>query len=487
MATATTRLNHVWTAARGNAVGLVRSNFWGLADHGLISGSNFVTMVLLARGLGEARFGEFTLVYTALLFANSFQDSLIAQPHNVIGPTKRGLSYVRYTTSTAAAQLLLVVVGGVLALLAGMAALAVHWSGAPLLFALAVAVVGWQLQEFMRRVMYTEGRLGAAFSNDLISYGGQAVVIAYLWWEHHLSGPAALVVVAVTSIAAAALGAWQIRHSLGREIERAVLKENWDFGKWLGGGELGRWLSVEAYLYLSALLLGSAAAGMLKAAQVLFGPLRILMLFLYTVLPTRLSRALTTKGDAALRSQVMRAYATVVPVLFGYCLLMAIFARPILGLMYGQAYTNITWVVVLFATYAFIGHAGQLISTALRARQQARPIFMGQMASALVTIPAGWALIRVLGVDGAVVSMIGTQMIVNVVFWHAFLRRSAGADGEASRLGVQPLLSAPVSEPKQHRAVATIPIRQLRPRVAGAGSLRRTTDTIEIGRGSQHG
>ena len=158
-------MHRLWTAGRRRVLGLVRNNFWGLADHGLISGSNFVTMVLLARGLGEARFGEFTLVYTALLFANSFQDSLVAQPHNVLGPTRSGRDYVRYTSSTAAMQLLLAAAGAALSLLAGVAAVAAGWHGATLFFAMAAAVVGWQFQEFMRRVMYTEGRLGGAFLN----------------------------------------------------------------------------------------------------------------------------------------------------------------------------------------------------------------------------------------------------------------------------------------------------------------------------------
>src|SRR5678815_3258175 len=74
-------------------------NLWALADQVLISGANFVTMLLAFRGMGEARFGEFTLIYTALLFANMMQSALITQPHNVLGATRKGLDYIRYTTS----------------------------------------------------------------------------------------------------------------------------------------------------------------------------------------------------------------------------------------------------------------------------------------------------------------------------------------------------------------------------------------------------
>src|SRR5690348_7922098 len=78
---------------------------WAVADQALISGTNFVTMVLVARGLGSpAEFGTFTLVYSALLFANIFQVALVTQPHNVLGTSRRGEAYARYTTSCGMTQ-----------------------------------------------------------------------------------------------------------------------------------------------------------------------------------------------------------------------------------------------------------------------------------------------------------------------------------------------------------------------------------------------
>ncbi len=86
-----------------------------LLDQVLISGANFVTMVCTARALhpSSAAFGEFSLVYAALLFVNIVQSTLITQPHNVLGTTRKGEPYRRFTTTTAVGQLLL---SGVLAL-----------------------------------------------------------------------------------------------------------------------------------------------------------------------------------------------------------------------------------------------------------------------------------------------------------------------------------------------------------------------------------
>src|SRR5256885_9496595 len=88
---------------------------WGLADQLLISFTNFVTMVLVAKGLHKAAFGEFTLVYSALLFASILQFALITQPHNVIGVTRQGEDYCLYTTATAMMQILLAMALGLIA------------------------------------------------------------------------------------------------------------------------------------------------------------------------------------------------------------------------------------------------------------------------------------------------------------------------------------------------------------------------------------
>src|SRR5689334_22285887 len=103
-------------------------NVWALSDQVLISGTNFVTMILVARGLGSpAEFGVFTLVYSALLFANLLQTSLVTQPLNVLGTARDGADYARYTTSTAISQFLLVLAEAVLALVAAAVAHSWRW------------------------------------------------------------------------------------------------------------------------------------------------------------------------------------------------------------------------------------------------------------------------------------------------------------------------------------------------------------------------
>ena len=118
------------------------------------------------------------LVYNVLLFVNLLQISMISQPHNVLGSGRgKGAGYRSYTASTAAEQLALTFFEVIIALAFVVIAHFRGWECEALLLALVPAIAAWSLQEFFRRILYTEGRLAAAFLNDVISYGGQAAWI----------------------------------------------------------------------------------------------------------------------------------------------------------------------------------------------------------------------------------------------------------------------------------------------------------------------
>lgn len=408
--------------ARGSRGGLLRKGGWGLGDQVLISAVNFLTMVLLARGLGPTGFGVYVLVFTALQFANGMQNALIIQPHNVLAATRRGHDYTSFTLTSALAQVVFAAAAAALAFAAAMIARWQQWSFAPLLLALSPAAAAWQLQEFVRRVMYTELRLRAAFVNNLISYGGQAVALAVLWYGDTLSGPRALLVIAATSGLAFLVGLYQIRHSLAGRPQWQVMRQSWQFGKWLGGAELAYWASSQAYLWLTGGMLGAAAAGMLKAAYTVFGPTRVFSFALRSLLPTWFSRTMHSGGQTALHQQLKRVYLAVVPLLGCYCLLVGLFAQPLLQLLFGDAYTGSARVLMLYAAVAFTTFLASIVNAALRAQQLTRVIFSAQLLASF-TLPLGWLCIRGFGVEGAVMGMMLTSLTVNGVFWWTYLRQ----------------------------------------------------------------
>jgi O-antigen/teichoic acid export membrane protein len=405
---------------------VLRTSAWAMGDQALISATNFATMVLLARELSRSAFGAFVLVYSGLLFANSVQAALITQPHQVLGPGRSRRAYDGYTTSAGAQQIVLAAAMAGAALCAAAGAWAAGWSAAGLFAMLACALVAWQCQEFVRRVFYTEGRAGAVAVNDLISYGGQFAGVAILWRVEELSATTALGAVTICFALGAAVGAWQLRHRFVRSVKLLDgTRENWQFGRWLLGSTLAMWTSSQLYPVLTAGFVSVAATGALRAMQTVMGPTHVLLKALDTAFTPTASRAYGEGGAEAVTSLVGAMYRATAALMIGYCVLVAVFARPILDVLYGGRYNSYSWLLPMLAVSYALVYLYTPVWVALRGMQVSSPMFHAYLASTVVVLTLGIAAVALFGLAGAGAGLIAHGVILNVALWRSF--RSAVA------------------------------------------------------------
>jgi O-antigen/teichoic acid export membrane protein len=382
-------------------------------------------MLLVARILGPSDFGSFALTLAVLYFLNTLQVGFVTRPHNVIGAGKEGEAYRRYTASSAITQIAFTLASAFLVGGAALFASLFHAGAATLLAALVPLVVTWQLQEFARRVLYTEDRLADAFALDLMSYATQTALILALANAGLLTGESALVAMAAAFALALAFGAFQIRSSIGGTLDPSAWRENWRFGRWVAAADAARWTSTEVYLYIAAALLGTAAAGAIRAAQVLVGPLRVVVMFLYGVLPVRFARTLSTAGRERLHHRVRTAYAITIPVLIAFCVPVALLATPLLRVAFGEQYANAGLLLSLAAVHYSLSCLKPIVAALLQAERLTRPLFMAQLYASAIALPFGWILVMRFGAEGAVVGMIVTAIITNAYCWLAYRRHLA--------------------------------------------------------------
>jgi O-antigen/teichoic acid export membrane protein len=128
-----------------------------------------------------------------------------------------------------------------------------------------------------------------------------------------------------------------------------------------------------------------------------------------------------------------RACVVTLPLLGGYCLFVALFARPLLALVYGPDYASESWVLTLYAVFPFISDAGRIVAAALLARRLEREVFLSYLSTALIVVPVAWFLIPALGIYGAVLSLIGRASLgTSFLLWR----------GSRHRLEVRPMAQA---------------------------------------------
>lgn len=406
----------------------VGRSIWPIGDQILISGANFTVHVLAARMLGVDQFGVFSVVFGALMFATIFQSALISRPHNVIGATRTGEDYRRYTTASCLGQIL--ICAAELLIAVPLALLAYHqgWPAAPVLLALIPMIVFWQLQEWVRGVLYTEERHRPALLYDVVTYGGAAVTVAALYaahltWEVRVSGAHILVVLASTSAVSAGIGIYELRAKFTPRFSFGALKENWAFGKWLAASEILVWCSsMHMQIWWAALLIGAAQSADLRAADILLGPTRVIAFYLATVLPIQFVRRLHLQGTEALHARLRLAYSFVIPVTGLYCLVLAAFPGPLLRAVYGQQYSSgdAENLLTICALAAFLRYLQIVLSAALIASGRTQQIFFAQVWGSGVALSASPVLILAFGNPGAVLSVILSTCVSGLLLLRAY-------------------------------------------------------------------
>lgn len=402
----------------------IRKGIWGIADQGLMSATTFVMMVLLARVLHEDGFGHYALTYTGLLFMNSIQSAIITRPHTMLGAVRTKEDFARYTTGTLLFQMGFGLLSGLIAVGLALLARAMDWDTAPLFLACAPASLAWQVQEYVRRVLYTQSRVSSAFFNDVIAYGGQLVLLVGLWWNGTLTVESAMVALAATSAAGAIFGLWQIRGALDwshpRRDTREAFVANWNFGKWLLGGTAAQWSSARVYPILAAGLVSIAATGAMKVVQTILGPTHIIKFSLDPLMGPNAARTYKNKGPKALRAFTWRTQWLLIATIGGYSLFVSIFAAPILDIVFDHRYVKYDWLLQVMALTNLLSSLRTPQELALSAVGETSTLFRIRVLSALLNLTIGLAAVHMFGLPGVAVGLIGNAIFLQFVTAHYY-------------------------------------------------------------------
>jgi O-antigen/teichoic acid export membrane protein len=328
---------------------------WTLADQAVVSGSNFITGILLARFLGPESFGMFVLLQSIVLYFNSFQSALIFQPMMSAAPQMAELQRANYLHGVFALQLMLC---GVLSLLVVMITTVIYTFNfhihlgidTNIIAATIAALLAFQLQDWQRRYYFVQEKPSSAFLIDTISYGGQVTLLGICYLNNVLNVATAFWIIAGASFAAFAVGF--ARDSLSPVFLHAqkVLKEGWRTGRdYLVAWQL-QWLGTQGVLMFSAGAIGAEPVGGIRAAQNIVGPINIIFLAMENVVPVVAAKRFSQKGITGLLAYLGRITAFGSALLIPVLLTLAIFASPIIEFLYGGSYvayaTLVIWQVV---------------------------------------------------------------------------------------------------------------------------------------------
>jgi O-antigen/teichoic acid export membrane protein len=389
---------------------------WTLADQVVVSGTNFATAVLVARALGIAEFGIFSLTWMVVLFAQSIQIALIVSPMMSIGPKQSADEAPPYYSAVAVQQLLFSVaccLGVTLAAL-GERALNLGWGIDRLAGALAVCVFFVQIHDFLRRYNYTAHRARVVFISDMVRNGLQlAALFSLLLFGTHVTLAEVLLIITGSAIIGILTFAGNAPLPIARpEQLLRVLRRHFHFSKWLLGSALLQWSTGNFFVIAAGAMLGPIAVGALKAAQSLVAVTHIFFQAADNFMPPRAARVYQTDGVQGLRVFVRRLLLIGGAGTAIVCLAMAIPAQIWLTLLFGKSYADYGFVVAGYAVSYFLLACMTPFRYAFLATERTRPIFNGYILAALFTAAGFYPLIDVFGIYGTIIGIVLCQAIM---------------------------------------------------------------------------
>jgi O-antigen/teichoic acid export membrane protein len=386
---------------------------WVLTDQALVSGCNFVTGIVLARFLGPESYGVFVLLYSALLYANTFQAALIISPMLSTAPQLDEPERQLYFRSVFTLQLAL---SATLAAVVAMLGLAyARWKNLPGLEAnlipLALVVVSFQLQDWLRRYYFAQERGRSVLVNDVVCYVGQTVTLIGLLAAGLLTVESALWVIAVVSILAFSVGWSRERVVPAWREAAATLREGWRRGRdYLLAGQF-YWMGSQGVLLVGASYLGAQTVGGIRAAQNIVGPINIVYQVMENVLPVRAARRFSVGGRARLIAYLRRVTLAGAVSLIPVFVAIAFYSSELMRLIYGLEYSAFAPLVVWQLVYLFISFFYRQAVFYHRSVQHTRSIAWSAVIVASCAVTASLVLTHDFEAPGIMCALVAGQLL----------------------------------------------------------------------------
>jgi O-antigen/teichoic acid export membrane protein len=388
---------------------------WVLADQAVVSGSSFVTNILIARALGITDYGKFSVILLVQLFMLSIQQAVstgVLQVMVLRFDQQERHFYIKGVFYAQCLFLLLLSLVGVSLYLIAPALT----KGYPGLFVPAlIGTIFLLAQDFLRKTLLTLGQEYRAFFIDTLTNAIQLALLGGLMITGGLSLAKASWIIGLTFLPSVALGiAWVKPGRISLPAVRNAFHVHKGQGGWMLLSALLQWFAGNLFVVAAGWWLGLAALGALRLAQYTFGMLNVVLQAIenYTLPKASRIHDTPTHFNRYLQQVLKKSVILIGPLL----LLVVLFAKPLLAFSGGAAYVRYAYVMYgLAATYLLI-LAGIPVRIALRTKQLNRSYFTGYLLATLFSLLTAKWLILQWGLSGVLTGLFSTQLIL-LVFW----------------------------------------------------------------------
>ncbi|MDQ3663604.1 MAG: hypothetical protein M3353_02960, partial [Actinomycetota bacterium] len=401
-----------------------------VVDQIVSSASNFLVLALVARATGPESYALFAGALAVYLFALGVQRALVVEP--MVLMAGRDPFWAVAQSRRASRR----VASGAAVVLAVAASVATVLGASPQLNltvgVLVVTVPALLAQDLARWRFLALRRANEALRNDVIFAVGELSLIFALLMLDLVNVPAALLAVAAGGVAASVDGARRLPTPPPQGASFAGAAAAPRVKGWLLVDFVCTWLNGQAALFIVVAVATSREAGVFRAVNDLFGPLRVIQLSLLTVLLPTGAAAFAGGQGAALRRTVRRAAVPAVAVSVAFCLVAAAVGPQVLVAVFGAEFRTGRGIVFVLAVVSLLVTVQVPFIAGLKAAYEARILALARVATTLPTLALLIVGTAAAGLRGAAVALLVATVLRVAVFAVLFARRTRAAPGGRS-------------------------------------------------------
>jgi O-antigen/teichoic acid export membrane protein len=414
-------LGRIWKRAFGV---VSREHVLSLADQAVVSGTSFLTTLLIARWGGPSQLGVYATGISLLISLLAFQDSLICQPYLIQkhcpggNPAEHAGAYLTFSA--------LFSVGSIVALtVAGLGLL--KWGSDAEIIAITWVLAGVApfalTRDFARRFAFAHLDMGRAFLLDLATAIIQLLALGWLavnGWMSALTACAALgAACAFTTImwlhharAKFRIRAWQVR---------ITLRQAWALGKWLFAGRVTSELQRLSAYWILMVIAGAAITGAYAACMSIVNFANPLLIGLTNVLMPKSALAWKEGGWPKLRYETIRSTVLIAALMAPLILAVLVAGDTTLRFLFrGNEFEGLGHTLTVLVAATLMGALTMPPSNALAAMERVRAIFITDILAATLTVVCVSLFVIQWGLLGAAYGWLAGTVADAVGRWVAF-------------------------------------------------------------------
>jgi glycosyltransferase involved in cell wall biosynthesis/O-antigen/teichoic acid export membrane protein len=395
---------------------LVRRVGWGVADQGVSSLGNFVLGVVAAHNLSATEFGAFSLAFVTFSFVLSGSRGASTDPLMV---RFSGADPVTWRPAVAAASGTAWATGLAVGMVCLLLGLLLPWHVGAGFVGLAVGLPGILLQDSYRFAFFSCGRGDRAFRNDLIWTLLQMATLGVLVATDSISILTCMLAFSLTATAAAWIGLLQIGIRPRVSLVRRWLVDHRSLGvRYLvenvsiGGARQARFFAVGA-------IVGLAAVGQIRGAEILMGPFVIVLAGVAQVSVPEAKHVLDREPRRLSRFCVLLASSQAAAAL---CWGAAVVVLPVGRLLLGDLWDSAHELLVPVFGIVVLGCYENAAAAGLRAMGFSRRSLTAQLTSASCYLVGGTVGAFVGGALGSCWGVVAAQLIGLAMWWYQLRR-----------------------------------------------------------------